>query len=176
MGSKFHKIAGVVLAGGRSRRMGQSKALLPYRKGVLLEHMLNILGQSDVTECYVSGQVDGFMAMADTAPFSGPAHAIQNVVAHLSHYQGIVFLPVDMPNLTPDIINEMLSHKAGGYYHKMYLPAYITQKDFGHLSGKSVQEMWRNCQLSQWSMPVEYAPLMGNCNTPDQWQDVLKIG
>jgi len=35
-------LAAVILSGGASRRMGTPKALLPYRAGTFLEHLLSV--------------------------------------------------------------------------------------------------------------------------------------
>ena len=49
------KTAGIVLAGGRSSRMGTSKALLRYKDRPLIEHMQNLLHQAGLDDVYISG-------------------------------------------------------------------------------------------------------------------------
>ena len=55
----FNAIAGVVLTGGRSSRMGQNKALLDYQGKPLIEHMMEILKTTGIKEIFISGDVDG---------------------------------------------------------------------------------------------------------------------
>ena len=54
-----NKIAGIVLAGGKSSRMGQNKALLSYRGQPLIEHMQRLIGQAGLQDVYISGDVPG---------------------------------------------------------------------------------------------------------------------
>jgi molybdenum cofactor cytidylyltransferase len=41
-------LAAVILSGGASRRMGAPKALLPYRGGTFLEHLLNVTAHPQI--------------------------------------------------------------------------------------------------------------------------------
>ena len=54
-------VVGVVLAGGKSERMGRPKALLPLRGKTFIEHIVNEIGLSALTDCRV---VVGYHAKA----------------------------------------------------------------------------------------------------------------
>ncbi len=45
---------GLILAGGRSSRMGQDKALLTYNNQTLLSHMHHLLQQLPLADCFIS--------------------------------------------------------------------------------------------------------------------------
>lgn len=107
----FSAIAGVVLAGGRSSRMGKNKALLDYQGKPLVEHMMEIIKRAGIREIFISGDVDGYDCLPDPAPFTGPAEAIKSIIQRLSSYAGFLFVPVDMPLLKPEMLHLLLNKK-----------------------------------------------------------------
>ena len=111
--------AGIVLAGGRSTRMGTDKALLVWRAGTLLDHVIGV----------VSAAVDGPVIVVgpsrvrspvldtgirtrfveDTVPGQGPLRGIATGLAAIDADADIAFVTaVDMPFLTPAPIRTLL--------------------------------------------------------------------
>ncbi len=181
-------IAGVVLAGGRSSRMGQDKALLDYNGRPLLDHMTGLLRSAGLADIYVSGDFEGYRCIPDTEPYSGPSGAIRDVLAALKSYDGILFVPVDMPFLTPEVLEGLLSHSSGAFYATHPLPFYIIQTlgrdgvcpelegaSFSKVEGaESVKELLHVLDIPAIDLLPEFEPLMSNLNTPEEWDEALR--
>ncbi len=63
-------IAGIILAAGRSSRMGRDKALLPYRGSTFLGHLIEILRQPRISflRVVLGDNADGVRAQIDLDP------------------------------------------------------------------------------------------------------------
>lgn len=165
-------IAGVVLAGGRSSRMGENKALLDYKGRPLIDFMCDLLHKTGVSDVYIGGDLPGYDAIPDKTPYDGPAVAIKNIMERLPGYKGVLFVPVDMPFLSPDILCALLRHDGGAHYEGWPLPLYLAS-DEKPGAGASVRQM-----LS--AMNVKTLPLSGhdkdmflNLNTPEEWKEAV---
>jgi molybdopterin-guanine dinucleotide biosynthesis protein A len=88
------KLTGFVLAGGRSTRMGQDKALLAWHGITLLEHMLHLL-QGVADEVHVAGRGQ----LPDRRPGLGPLSGIATAL-EISPTDANLFVAVDLPHLT----------------------------------------------------------------------------
>ena len=105
--------AAVLLAGGRSRRMGRDKALLELPDGRRLwEHQWETLGALGPAERFVSGSWrEGFPPdlpwLADEFPGCGP---LAGIAAALQVMQSprLVVLAVDLPGMTADFLRGLL--------------------------------------------------------------------
>lgn len=171
-------IAGVVLAGGRSSRMGADKALLDYNGVSLVDHMAGLLNRTGLDDVYVSGRMgetcarSGCRCLQDSAPFAGPAAAIRDVLGRLVDYEGVLFVPVDMPFLTPDILQSLLRYEEGAQYIEYPLPLYLpTGKDTG--AGKSVRQLAESVKVKILPFPEDKQECFANFNTPEQWQEAI---
>ena len=104
----------VILAGGRSTRMGENKALLPdaSRRGAslldcacrLAETVLSDLGE-DVRHFYVSGAYPFRQCIEDIIPGGGPLSGMHAALEFMlgereGNCRQLLFIPVDMPALT----------------------------------------------------------------------------
>jgi molybdopterin-guanine dinucleotide biosynthesis protein A len=104
------RVAGVVLAGGGSRRMGRSKSELPFGPGTLLDWMIALLRDAvDDLWISVARPEDAPAAsslpfvrgvLVDTHPGQGPLAALAIALAALE--RPILFVACDLPFLSPD--------------------------------------------------------------------------
>jgi molybdopterin-guanine dinucleotide biosynthesis protein A len=104
-------VTGVVLAGGRSARMGADKALLPLGSDRLLQRSLTALRQCFDRVMIIANDLDAYRAFGlpvhpDEQPGLGP---IGGVCAALQHAvtPAIFVVACDMPFLDPGLIRRM---------------------------------------------------------------------
>ncbi|MFA5684337.1 MAG: molybdenum cofactor guanylyltransferase [Lysobacteraceae bacterium] len=170
---------GVVLAGGRSSRMGQDKALLPWQGQPLLQHMQTLLQQAGATRVVVSGDYPGFDAIPDRIGELGPLGGIASVAEALP--DGVLLLvPVDMPLLTPALLAALAA--ADGRcvcYPDHVLPMRlhldeVTRQWLQH--APQLPHRQRSVRAMHAALGSAHAPLatdgerqLINCNTPDEW-------
>lgn len=171
----FENIAGVVMVGGRSRRMGRNKALLQYKGSPLVEHMQNLLRITGLQDVYLSGALDGYVCIEDERPFLGPAFAMQALINRMSHYSGFLFVPVDMPLLEPGLLHLLLHQKNGSYFENWPLPAYIkTGKYIADRPDIAVKTLLQEAGIKPLFMPEHYQKSMINANTPEDWRGLVE--
>jgi molybdenum cofactor cytidylyltransferase len=113
-------VAGVILAAGRSRRMGRFKPLLPFRGRPLLAHVLAGARGSELAPlCVVLGhraaeiqaKVDlrGVEVVVNTAYAAGQAGSLAAGVARIqSRCAAAMFLLGDQPLVTPRLIDALI--------------------------------------------------------------------
>ncbi|AQW83952.1 molybdenum cofactor guanylyltransferase protein A [Campylobacter pinnipediorum subsp. pinnipediorum] len=104
----------VVLAGGKSSRMGVDKALMPFKDKASLSAYVTDKLSSIFKEVYISAKNNKFnnaklnqsiKFIADESDESSPMIALASI---LHHFNEPVFIqPVDMPFLKPDSIKDM---------------------------------------------------------------------
>ena len=104
--------AGFVLAGGRSSRMGEDKALVRLGGRPLVVHALDILRGASLTASLAGGSatVAEFAPLVQDSqhgfgPLAGICAALVSTTAHLA-----VFMPVDLPLLPASLIANLLEH------------------------------------------------------------------
>jgi molybdopterin-guanine dinucleotide biosynthesis protein A len=100
-------LTGVLLVGGASRRFGSPKALIELDGETLAERGRRILAEA-CDEVLVVGKAGElpFEVLDDAAPVRAP---IAGVVAGLraAAHEVAVFLPVDCPRITPELIRQL---------------------------------------------------------------------
>ena len=169
---------GVVLAGGRSQRMGRDKALLEYRGVSLLAHQVGMLS-AVCEQVVVSGDYPGFDCVPDADSGTGPL-AGQLAAAYRFQNSPLLFLAIDMPAMTPGALQLLRAQGAPCHYAGQPLPCYLP--DAARLrtaieairadAGKpSVQAL--HAALGSRELAVTDAALFENLNTPLQWQCFL---
>lgn len=177
-------VTGVVLAGGRSSRMGCDKATLTWQGRSLLEHMRLLLLQVGADVVLSSGAGRGRDAIADQVAGAGPLGGIASVATHAADGWMLV-VPVDMPRLTPGLLRELLresirSGRPALCYRGQPLPLCVRLDGHARATiagllaarsrGRSLRAMHR--ALHGECLPVEpgMVAAFSNCNTPRDWE------
>lgn len=108
------RIAGIILAGGKSRRMGTDKAALDFGGSRLIDIARSLLDEAGCGPVFVSGRPQEENAIPDSRSGSGPAQAMLDCLEFLGgDYDGALFLPVDMPLLQAGDLAALLSGQSG---------------------------------------------------------------
>ncbi|GMG87717.1 molybdenum cofactor guanylyltransferase [Biformimicrobium ophioploci] len=174
---------GVVLAGGRSSRMGRDKALLPVAgNGTFLEKARGLLRELPLGQVLVSGARPG--GVPDLVPDRGPLGGL-HAVASDSSAQAALVIPVDMPLLDSGLLADLLhaGERAGracyfgDYFFPLWLPLdsrcrdYLQRAVTGEVAN-SVGAMLRHLQAL--SLPHPHRDGAGpewhrNINTPAEY-------
>ena len=178
-------VAGIVLAGGRSSRMGSNKSLLQYEGKTLLERTKALLEMSHLT-VYISASAELHPeAIEDNVSGMGPLGGISTIFTRHPEMEAFVVIPVDMPRLNSILIDKLLVHYEQSkneceviHFQTHELPAIICntpkirqylvnslQLSFSH--ARSLKEFFRNHKTL--SMAYENEESFFNCNYPQEW-------
>ncbi|UPG90919.1 molybdenum cofactor guanylyltransferase [Luteibacter aegosomaticola] len=171
---------GVILAGGRSSRMGEDKALLRVGERTLLERTRDVLLEAGAGAVVISGAAhDG---IADRWPDKGPIGGIASVVAELIDDELLV-VPVDMPHLDAATLaplrdeRRMRATRWAGHPLPMRLRLDGTTRavlaEFVELEGRacSVSALQARIGVATLSLDQVDTTALANCNTPDEWRE-----
>ncbi len=178
---------GVVLAGGRSSRMGQDKALLPWHGVPLYQYMGTILAQANAAEVMVSRRNDGSPQgqtwLQDIVPDRGPMSGIHGALV-ASKAEALVIVPVDMPLLTSTHIMTLVDHFDGRHGVEFYdysLPLLLpvnrqvisAVEESIYSTNPKHYALWRlreKLGTRQLPVPDDHQQAFANTNTPTEWQ------
>lgn len=184
---KAMMVAGFVLAGGQSRRMGSDKALLALNGEPMLLRTIRVL--REVTEgVYVVGpparyEKFGCPVIADEVPRAGPLGGIITALASNQAPWNLV-VACDMPGLAAaplrQLIEKAMSADADcclavtavklveplcAVYHQRALPAMRRAFEAGV---RKCMDALEGLKVAHW--PAPEADLVANLNTPLEWE------
>ncbi|WP_133471519.1 molybdenum cofactor guanylyltransferase [Paraglaciecola marina] len=188
-------LAGLVLAGGQSRRMGLDKSYLrlAHNNLSLLENSQHLLSQ--VCEPILVSGSQHPQGIVDLYPKLGPMSGIHSGVQYIRlHYPNVrelIVVPIDMPNLSLNELNQLLvrGRESGvlvgfdTFNFPLYIPVVENVLDyldglFPHTdSTENVQQKDKQYSIrnfinglnGQRLAPQATEPF-NNINTPQQWQ------
>ncbi len=160
------KTYGLILAGGRSTRMGQDKATVSYKGQSLLDHARALMTELNVDAVIVLGRPDEPDGIADDIAHEGPAVSLYRWLLKADLPARIIVTPVDMPLLQADMVNELLKAEPGGYFDDLYLPLAATvfapPKKQPYRMRDILSEMTLTCVKPK----AEWLPFLKNINNP----------
>lgn len=176
-------LAGIVLAGGQSRRMGQDKAMLPWNDGNLLAHMQGLLLHAGAYPVRVSGAYPAFGGVEDTLAGQGPLGGLHSVLRTLPEGDAWV-VPVDMPRLDVPLLHRLRDAPPVPcvIFADQPLPMRLrvdaaTRAQLDRMLADAQGP--RSLHALQAALgvlaldPDEHASArLANCNTPEQWKEL----
>lgn len=114
---KRDSIQGVVLAGGKSRRMGRDKGLMEVNGKPMARHSLDLLRSFTDHRLIVANKAEyrrfGVPVVADLWPEHGPLGGIVTALLATEAERTLV-LPCDMPYLNEGVLRELLDRAGPG--------------------------------------------------------------
>ncbi|WP_445769159.1 molybdenum cofactor guanylyltransferase [Rheinheimera sp.] len=168
----------LILAGGKSSRMGRDKALLQLNGQSLLAHMQQLAINSGAAEVLVSRNQPGFIN--DTEHQAGPLAGILAALAHCTTSQ-LLILPVDTPLLSAASLQQLLQANGdAAYFANSPLPCVLPLSPaLSELISKQLHRGQRSVKallssLNAVALPAPAKELL-NTNTPADWQQCLAV-
>lgn len=180
-------VAGAILAGGQSRRMGQDKACLRLGEKTLLERAQALLAACGCSPILLCGNREDALPdrYPDAGPLAGLDSALQYTLAHKLH--GLLLIPVDMPLLDDAVLKPLIragtANNGCTHYQHHPLPLYCTatpalvalceqlldkpdpRQHALHVFASAAKALALNADNARGKLD--------NINTPDDWQRLL---
>jgi len=126
-------LTGIVLAGGRSSRMGRDKALLQWKdQQTFLDRAIELLCKAGCESVIISGDRPGYDCVPDRWPGQGPLGGIASVLEARPALSGrLAIVPVDMPRLRSDSLRSLVvaARGDGARYADVPLPMVLCVSD-----------------------------------------------
>ena len=166
---------GLILAGGRSQRMGEDKARLPLAHGDLLAWQVARLAAC-CDRIVISGDYPEYASVPDVLPGLGPLAGVHAAALRFPD-AALWTLPVDMPGLRPESLQALRQHPMPAFYGDSPLPAWfpdtealaaaITAMLAAVPCELAIHQL--HAHLHSRALPALPAHEQANLNTPDDW-------
>lgn len=193
---KTHKIAVAILAGGQSRRMGNDKALLPWKGVSLLEHGCRTALETSNRVLVVGRErpadfpLEEITFLPDEAPDLGPLGGLKTALswAQKEDFSAVLTIACDLPLLTSgalkwlqdstdfDALEDGLIVYSGqqleplfSFYNVSCLP--LVERQLAK-NKRSLHTLVTTGNFQFIDAPPEIAHQLMNANSPEDWQHV----
>ena len=113
MQNSTHPFSAVLLAGGKSTRMGRDKAGIVMDGQPLWQRQISTLRATGAAEVFISGRLDGPYAeteleiVTDEAPGLGPLSGLAAALRH-AHHDVLLVLAIDLPAMPAEYLRGLL--------------------------------------------------------------------
>ena len=188
------RVTGVVLAAGRSRRLGQPKQILPYRDSTVLGETLRMARRCGFDQLIVTlggaaeevrreVSLDGAETVVVDDPASGCAASLRVAVERVDPASaGIVLLLGDQPGVTEVTVRRLIEAGAGEsmavcrYDDGVGHPFWLARGVFGELTGlhgdKGVWKLIDSGRFDVLEVPVD-GPVPLDVDTWDDYERLI---
>lgn len=157
---------GIILAGGKSSRMGKDKAALCHNSMTLLDHARSTLKGAGIKNIVVLGRPNEPDGMGDEIPHAGPAVNLTHWINRQTLPLRVTVLPVDMPLLTVEIIQHLIEIPEGAYFEDMYVPFSASIETLISPPPDRMRLLVKMLGLKIVSPEEKWAPKLKNINFP----------
>lgn len=171
---------GVVLAGGKSSRMGKDKSTLLFEGETFLQRSRRLLEDLGASTILISSNDN--KGLPDIYTDCGPLSGIHAALHQTNN--NLLIIPVDMPLITSAqlllLLEEGVSNVEAAHYDRFPLPLYLANskkvrsiienilKTKANLSIRSLIAQVDNIQI-----PVSDSRVFSNVNTMEDYNDVI---
>lgn len=160
---------GVIVAGGKSTRMGRDKATLTYQGISLLGRAQALMRASGTTKYFILGRPFIEHGLPDPLPDAGPAANLKAWINKREYPFKLTVLPVDMPLLSPAEIRVLTAEENGAYFDDLYLPFTATVTGQIEADAVRMKDLLAALSLTMIPVPDDSKERLKNINTPDEF-------
>ena len=186
-GMKPDEVSAIILSGGKSSRMGRDKTELTIN-GITLTDIqakkCRAIGIEDVILAGYHGSIPGTRTIHDIIPGKGPLGGIHAGLT-ASENKACLVLSIDVPLVSPETLKELIfAHSGGVTMLSNNGKAEPTISIFDSSLAETAGEILKTEKTSVMKLTdvtdVKYyeykgaEELLSNCNTPEDFQNVLK--
>jgi molybdopterin-guanine dinucleotide biosynthesis protein A len=185
-------VTGVILAGGRSSRMGRDKATLDVAGMPLFERVLAVLHEFFSAVLIAGDRPDLARPLVPYHPDIYPGSALGGLYTGLlmARTEWIFVAPCDMPHPDPELIRVLLDRRQGrqvvvprtgagleplfALYHKDCLEPMRAMLEEGHYRIYDFYDQMSVCYVNEDELPPGWEQSLINVNTPEEYSKIRK--
>ena len=160
------QLLGVIVAGGKSTRMGRDKASLTYDGISLLGRAQALMRASGTTKYFILGRPYIEHGLPDPLPDAGPAANLRAWINKREYPFKLTVLPIDMPLLSPTEVRLLTAEENGAYFDDLYLPFSATVTGPVEQDVVRMTELLSALKLTMIPVPDDAKERLKNVNTP----------
>ncbi|MFD2565690.1 molybdenum cofactor guanylyltransferase [Aquimarina rubra] len=184
---KGSDITGIILAGGKSSRMGQDKGLKLHNGKPFITHIIRaieaVTNKIMIITASADYEVFGYPCIPDIIPDQGPVGGIYTGLNHTETTQNLI-LSCDVPFVTAMVLNNLITEYESDYdvitykdiplitlYNKSVMSTFFESIEKKRLSLRKTLST-----LKVKSIPIEksIAPFVKNINTHQQYKEATQ--
>ena len=189
---KVDDVTGVILAGGRSSRMGRDKATLEVAGAPLFERVLSVLLDFFDAVLIAGDRPDLARPTVPYHPDIYSGSALGGLYTGLlkARTEWIFVAPCDMPHPDPEMIRVLLERREGrqivvprtragfeplfALYHKDCLDPMRAMLEEGRYRIYDLYDQMSVCYVCESELPPDWERSLINVNTPEEYSKVRK--
>jgi molybdopterin-guanine dinucleotide biosynthesis protein A len=185
----------ILLAGGRSSRMGRDKAMLILRNTTLLQtsydKLSQVLASKSDSQVIVSGNYPEYQGIVDEKLTCGPIEGLWSCTRSMKSNSAVLVCPVDMPKLSIEqfvilfeefekeyALNPEIQYIQFADWEMPFVFLFNEQSDVILTKVRDSEESAKRSikyfksQLQGKSISTQKEVFFANVNTPDDWREV----